>query len=127
MPKGHHYTSDVKSLIFRIIKFIESEKEGPVIPMYNVNDRLMNMLNISHGALFSLKQELTTIIEDQTKAKRISRSAVTVGDEVELPKPISPKKHRHSSRPNIILSEYGNEVWIYSRSLWNLKKPQRTL
>jgi hypothetical protein len=127
MPKGHPYTSDEKSLMFRIIKFVESEKEGPVIPMYNVNERLITMLNISHGSLFTLKQELTTLIEDQNTSTKTLRSTTTVGDELESLKPVSPKKRHHCGRPSIILSDYGNEMLRYEFHLLLSEKVYPTL
>ncbi|CAF4573179.1 unnamed protein product, partial [Didymodactylos carnosus] len=57
MPKGYEFSQEVKQLMFHIINFVESEKNGPVIPFYNVNDRLVKMLGISERSVRRLKQE----------------------------------------------------------------------
>jgi hypothetical protein len=41
-----------------VIKFVENEKNGPVIPLSNVNDRLQSMLGISMVSVKRLKQEM---------------------------------------------------------------------
>ncbi len=46
MPKGYEFSQEVKQLVFHVIDFVESEKSGPVIPLYNVTDRLVKMLDI---------------------------------------------------------------------------------
>jgi hypothetical protein len=33
MPKGYEFSQEVKQLMFHIINFVESEKNGPVIPL----------------------------------------------------------------------------------------------
>lgn len=110
MPTGHEYSSDVKSIIFRVIKFVEAEKLGAIIPLYNVNDRLINMLGISHGSLVSLKKELMTTIEEEEESVKHLRSSVGTHDKVRRQKPISPKKLGHSGRLSVVLSEDGNSL-----------------
>ena len=105
MPKGYAYTSDVKSIIFQVMKFVESEKEGPNIPLYNVNDRLMAMLNISHGSLVSLKKELKIITEEQQMSTRELRSSIINLDVSESSNQLSPGKRGHRGSMAIILSE----------------------
>ncbi|CAF1146923.1 unnamed protein product [Rotaria sordida] len=51
--------------MFNVIKFIEGEKNGATIPLYNVNDRIMAALQISHGSLVNLKNELKQLEEQQ--------------------------------------------------------------
>jgi hypothetical protein len=43
--------------MFNVIKFIDEEKNGATIPLYNVNDHMMGALQISHGSLVNLKNE----------------------------------------------------------------------
>ncbi|CAF2860339.1 unnamed protein product [Rotaria sp. Silwood2] len=82
--------------------------------MYNVTDRLMHMLNISHGSLFYLKQELTATMEDRNASKRTLHSrTTTVEDETEFSRAKSPNRPGHSGRPNIVLSEYGKDMLRY--------------
>ena len=40
MPCGSEYPQGEKQLIFNVIGFVEKEKHGCVIPLYNVNERL---------------------------------------------------------------------------------------
>ncbi|CAF4088995.1 unnamed protein product, partial [Rotaria sp. Silwood1] len=115
MPTGHEFTSDVKSLMFHVIKFVESEKHGSKIPLYNVNDRLSKMLGISHGSLVALKDELKTLIEEEESPRQKLRS--TTQSDQTLPKPISPVKIQHSGRPSIVLSEFGKEMLRYEFNL----------
>jgi hypothetical protein len=58
MPTGYEFSQEVKQLIFNVIKFVENEKNGPVIPLNNVNDRLESMLGISLSSIRRLKQEM---------------------------------------------------------------------
>jgi hypothetical protein len=47
MPTGHEFFQDIKQIFFNVIKFVEKEKFGAVIPLFNVNERLSSMLDIS--------------------------------------------------------------------------------
>ena len=58
MPKGEDFGSEVKQLIFRIIKFVESEKTSPVIPLFSTTARLEAILGISRRSIFNLRSEL---------------------------------------------------------------------
>ena len=55
MPTGEEFSVQVKQLLFRVIDFVESEKDGPIIPLNNVGERLVKMLNISQSFLFLIK------------------------------------------------------------------------
>ena len=57
MPKGYEFSQEVKQLMFHIINVVESEKNGPVIPLYNVIGRPAKMLDISERSVYRLKQE----------------------------------------------------------------------
>ena len=67
MPTGHEFCQEVKQLIFHVIDFVESEKNGPVIPLYNVKDRLVKMLNISERSIYRLTHELHHLRCKETK------------------------------------------------------------
>ncbi|CAF4194494.1 unnamed protein product [Rotaria sordida] len=56
--------------MFHIINFVESEKNGPVIPLCNVTDRLVKMLDISEKSVRRLKQELHQLREKETNEKQ---------------------------------------------------------
>ncbi|CAF1338755.1 unnamed protein product, partial [Adineta ricciae] len=58
MPTGHEFSQKVKQLMFHVIDFVESEKNGSIIPLYNVKDRLVKMLNISERSVYRLTHEL---------------------------------------------------------------------
>ena len=65
MPQGVHFTSEIKEIYFRIIHFVESENNGPRIPMNNSTVRILTMLRISESSLFNLKKEMKTIRESR--------------------------------------------------------------
>jgi hypothetical protein len=67
MPRGQHYSEETKELMFNVIKFIEGEKNGATIPLYNVNDHIMAALQISHGSLVNFKNELKQLEEEEQK------------------------------------------------------------
>jgi hypothetical protein len=73
MPTGHEFSEDIKQLIFHVIDFVESEKNGPVIPLYNVNERLIKMLNISKSSLTRLKHELNVLREQEAQQEQRAR------------------------------------------------------
>ncbi|CAF1483271.1 unnamed protein product [Adineta ricciae] len=67
MPTGHEFSQEVKQLIFHVIDFVENEKNGPVIPLYNVKARLVKMLNISERSVYRLTHELHHLRCKETK------------------------------------------------------------
>jgi len=128
MPKGEDFMSHVKQLMFRIIKFVEGEKNGPVIPLFNTTERLEAMLGISKRSVFRLRNEMYKLEMDpeenedeqknEEKVQLRSRSR-TISETVVLPKqshrkrqysievPLasSPKKKGHSGRKVVKLTE----------------------
>ena len=44
--------------MFNVIDFVENEKNGSVIPLNNVNDRLKSMLGISMASVERLRREM---------------------------------------------------------------------
>lgn len=70
MPQGVHFTPEIKQIFFRVIHFIESEKNGPQIPMNNSTARIMAMLGISESSLINLKKEMKTIRETREAEER---------------------------------------------------------
>ena len=74
MPKGYEFSQEVKQLMFHIINFVESEKSGLVIPLYNMIDCLVKMLErsiyrLKHG-LKNLSQEKTIITTTDRRERR---------------------------------------------------------
>lgn len=70
MPKGQEFSHDVKEIFFNVIKFVEKEKFGTVIPVFNVNERLSSMLNISLRSVERLRSEMRDIEHDMMEKKR---------------------------------------------------------
>lgn len=137
MPKGNEFSQEIKQLMFNVIKFVESEKNGSVIPLNNVNERLKFILGIAMSSVERLKKELReeeSRLEEEKK-KIDEEKEHKVNQEVEatrrlrnprsaspLPasyptitvKPIvlvatPPRKRSHSGRPAITLSEQEQE------------------
>jgi hypothetical protein len=71
MPTGYEFSQELKQLVFNVIKFVENEKNGPVIPLNNVNDRLQCMLGISLASVKRLKQEMREGQEWIMEEKRV--------------------------------------------------------
>ncbi|CAF3071800.1 unnamed protein product [Rotaria sp. Silwood2] len=72
MPK--EFSVGLKEVYFRVIKFVEKEKNGPTIPLNLTMARILAMLNISRRSLFNLKTELKTKdkeIEEEEEAKQV--------------------------------------------------------
>ena len=70
MPKGYEFSQDMKEIFFNVIQFVEKEKFGPVIPLFNVNERLSSMLAISMRSVARLKSEMKEIEHDMMEKKR---------------------------------------------------------
>ena len=58
MPKGTEFSEDLKQMMFRVVLFVENEKNGLTIPLHNVNERLNAMLGISKQSILNLKREM---------------------------------------------------------------------
>lgn len=138
MPTGCEYSLKEKQLMFNVIKFVESEKNGWKIPLFNVNERLEVMLGISMRSVERLKsefrQEEERIAEEMRKTameelkRREEKHEITVrlrhrsssrAERRFSPMRIPVKHHRsvarppsktsQSGRPTIILSEQQTE------------------
>jgi transposase len=97
MPQGIHFSYECKEIFFRVIEFIENEKNGPCIPMNNTTARITSMLGISESSLFNLKKEmkaareLREMEEEEDKCSRL-RSSLQI-----LPTKTSHKKQNVST------------------------------
>jgi hypothetical protein len=138
MPTGYEFSQELKQLVFNVIKFVEKEKTGPLIPLNNVNDRLQSMLGISLASVKRLKQEMREgqerIMEkkrlaDQAKRDKesdavkvtrrlrqprspsVSSTSSSNDNIMDLATPVArpPRKIAHSGRPRIGLSEQEQE------------------
>ena len=66
--------------MYRVIRFVKSEKYGIKIPLNNVNDRLCAMLGVSSRTIDNLRNALNEIerAEDEERSShRIVRSGST--------------------------------------------------
>ena len=70
MPTGYEFSQEMKQLMFHIIDFVESEKSGAVIPLNNVEDRLVKMLDICERSVYRLKHELQQLREHELQQLR---------------------------------------------------------
>ena len=121
MPTGINFGSDMKQLMFWIIKFVESEKEGPVIPLCNTTSRLEIMLGVSIATVFRLRNEIPSLEqeEEESNEDKIQLRRRTVSEASVLPKYLrrkrkisvdiplagSPPKQGNSGRKKTSLSE----------------------
>ena len=138
MPTGYEFSQELKQLAFNVIKFVENEKNGPVIPLNNVNDRLQSMLGISLASVKRLKQEMREEQERMMEEKRAMEQAKRDKDnqateatrrlrhprsptaastysptdntmDIAMPVARPPRKLAHSGRPRTVLSEQEQE------------------
>jgi hypothetical protein len=138
MPTRYEFSQELKQLVFNVIKFVENEKNGPVIPLNNVNDRLESMLGISLPSVKKLKQEMREeqdrMMEEKravdqakrdkekeemeaTRRLRYPRSPTVASmylstdntEDLAMPVARPPRKLAHSGRPRIVLSEQEQE------------------
>lgn len=122
--------------MFRVIEFVEKEKTGAIIPLYNTSNRLLVMLGISESLLFKLKKEIvdqrqkeqdeqqqqqlvrtrrqTTSSVESSRSHRKRRWS-TISQELPsaIPTPLPSKKAGSSGRPKIRLSELAEDTIRY--------------
>ena len=80
MPKGREFSQEIKRLIFHVIDFVQIEKYGEIIPLKNVDERLMKMLNISQRSVTRLKHELKEFnLPSLTPLNHLFRMVKTAG------------------------------------------------
>jgi hypothetical protein len=63
MARGYEYSAELKGIFFRVISFVESEKTGTQIPLYNTTQRIQAMLGISERSIFNLKSKMKRLNE----------------------------------------------------------------
>ena len=67
MAKRHDYSAKEKTLIFKVIKFCDQKKSGALIPLNNVNDRIMCMLGFFEQTTAKMRKEMYELEEQQNK------------------------------------------------------------
>jgi hypothetical protein len=70
MSKGQQFSHDMKQIFLNVIKFLEKEKFGSIIPLFNFNERLSSMLDISVRSVERLKSKMREIEHDMMEEKR---------------------------------------------------------
>ena len=130
MPTGREFSEDLKQMMFRVILFVQNEKNGPTTPLYNVNERVNAMLGISKQSILNLKKEMKELQrryndeeepeESPTKTatslsmkqphRKQTWSSSPLRVNINVPAPLSPKKKGHSGRKGIQLSEYAEDM-----------------
>jgi transposase len=102
MPQGIHFSYECKEIFFRVIEFIENEKNGPCIPMNNTTARLTSMLGISESSLFNLKKEMKVAremreMEEEEEEEGDKRSRLRLSSSQILPTKTPHKKQNVST------------------------------
>ncbi|CAF3256898.1 unnamed protein product [Rotaria sp. Silwood2] len=92
MPKGKEFSKEEKTLLFRIIVFVDSEKSGPKIPLNNVCDRLQVMLGLSRRTIINLRQEMSRLADQQNNTEQTEED-----DDEEQPE-VRPRRQSTSPR-----------------------------
>ena len=67
MLTGHEFSVDEKARIFKVIKFCEQEKIGPIISLNNVSEQVSTILDISDRSVNRVKKELNELVEQENK------------------------------------------------------------
>ena len=98
MPK--EFSLEFNQLAFSIIDFVEKEKNGTLIPLNNVTDRLEAMFGVSGRSVNRFKQELK---EQEESVRRSSSSSSSL-----LPTPLSPV--RRSGRPKVQITMFEQDT-----------------
>ncbi|CAF2172060.1 unnamed protein product [Rotaria magnacalcarata] len=57
MSKRHDFSRDTKHIMFNVIKFVEHENRGCLVPLHNVNDQIKSIFGISMSSSERLKKE----------------------------------------------------------------------
>ena len=95
MPRGQVFFKGFKQLAFSAIEFVESEQTDSPIPLYNVNQKLQSILQISERSIYRLKQEMKKlkVEEDKISTVRTSSGSSSSSSTTNIPiTPSSPKK-----------------------------------
>jgi hypothetical protein len=91
MSKGQEFSAELKALFFRVIDFVEKEKEGPVIPHSSKTARIITLLWCSERSVHHLKTEIKKLRET---------SSVTIVDQSDEESKPEATSIRTRSQPN---------------------------
>ena len=123
-------------IYFRVIDFVERERDGVIIPLHKTTARLMKMLGIEEASIGRLKKELAEQRQEQkekleeavhrsrtrTQSAAVSSrshrkrrwSSVALSDTIStIPFPVPPRKTGNSGRPPFVLTEMAEDTIRY--------------
>ena len=136
MPKGEEFSIELKMIFFRVIDFVERERDGVIIPLHKTTARLIKMLGIEEALIDRLKKELAEQRQEQNEKleEAINRprtrtqsaavpirshrkrrwSSVALTDIIStIPFPVPPRKTGNSGRPPFVLTEMAEDTIRY--------------
>jgi hypothetical protein len=101
MARGYEYSAELKGTFFRVISFIESEKNGTQIPVYNTTQRIQAILGISERSIFNLKREMKHLAAqveiDQKKKEEENRKEMEIQQNAEMEQLLNTIRRRSQS------------------------------
>ena len=136
MPKGEEFSIELKMICFRVIDFVERERDGVIIPVHKTTARLMKMLGIEEASIGRLKKELAEQRQEQkekleeavdcprtrtqsaavpSRSHRKRRwSSVALSNTIStIAFPVPPCKTGNSGRPPFVLTEMAEDTIRY--------------
>ena len=136
MPKGEESSIELKMIFFRVIDFVERERDGVIIPLHKTTARLRKMLGIEEASIGRLKKELaeqrqekkekleeavdrpstrtrSTAVPSRSHRKR-RWSSVALTDSIStIPFPVPARKTGNSGCPPFVLTEMTEDTIRY--------------
>ena len=135
MPKDE-LSIKLKTILFRVIDFVERERDDVIIPLHKAIARLMKMLGIEEASIGRLKKELAEQRQEQkekleeavdrprtrtqsaavpSQSHRKRRwSSVALTDTIStIPFQVPPHKTGNSDRPPLVLTEMAEDTIRY--------------
>ena len=103
MPAGKEFSIKEKILIFRVIEFVESERNGLQIPLTSTSARVMTFLGTSYSSVYRLKKELEelrqqTTVEDGRRDEAMNIEDSTIRTPVQASSVAAPTGHRKAKK-----------------------------
>ena len=103
MPRGKEFSIEEKILIFRVIEFVESERNGLQIPLTSTSARVMTLLGISYSSIYRLKKEIEelrqqTTVEDDRKDEAMNIEDSTIRTPAQASSVAAPTGHQKAKK-----------------------------
>ena len=74
-------------MMFRVILFVENEKDGSTIPLYNVHERCNAMLGISKQSISNLKRDMKELQRQHNDEEESGRSRTKAATSLSIKQP----------------------------------------